>query len=156
MPATRRPLADRFWSKVHKAQPNECWLWTGTKNQLGYGDFDNMRAHRVSWTLANGPIPPGLCVLHQCDNPPCVNPAHLRIGTLKDNTMDAWAKGRHCMVIMQRGMASHSAKLTDRQVIDIRNRVSAKTASRASLANEYGLHKTTIDQIVNRRTWTHI
>lgn len=75
-----------------------CWIWPGTKLETGYGCLSLFRksvfAHRFSWGLHNGPIPPGLCVMHVCDNPPCVNPAHLRLGTKAENLKDMYAKGR--------------------------------------------------------------
>ena len=98
----------RFWSKVDKCgsanHPN-CWLWTAAKNKKGYGTIqmgsqrDGTRrprmAHRVVWEMLNGPIPQGMLVLHHCDNPACVNPAHLWLGTAKDNSQDMIAKHRH-------------------------------------------------------------
>jgi hypothetical protein len=88
---------ERFWLRVNK-NGDDCWTWTGFKNELGYGlfslDHKHVKAHRVSWMVANGKIPDGLCVLHSCDNPICVNPSHLFLGTMKDNTQDMLAKGR--------------------------------------------------------------
>jgi hypothetical protein len=76
----------------------ECWVWTSKHNDLGYGmlmvNYQRWYAHRLAWTLANGPIPDGLCVLHRCDNPPCVRPAHLFLGTRTDNAKDRDQKGR--------------------------------------------------------------
>jgi hypothetical protein len=93
-----RPVADRFWPKVEKT--DGCWLWTGATDRRGYGKiFDGagklLIASRVAHELCIGPIPDGLCVLHKCDNPPCVNPDHLFLGTFGDNTQDMLAKGRN-------------------------------------------------------------
>lgn len=94
-----RPLADRFWARVEKRGPDECWPWTGYRDAKGYGQIALNRrtaegAHRVSWALARGEIPDGIHVLHRCDNPPCCNPAHLFLGTHADNMWDMKAKGR--------------------------------------------------------------
>ena len=89
-------VVDRFWSYVDSSK--ECWTWTAYKNKDKYGVFAIDRiphyAHRVSWMIHNGEIPDGLCVLHKCDNPPCVRPDHLFLGTRKDNNVDKSLKGR--------------------------------------------------------------
>lgn len=81
-----------FWSKVTKG--DGCWIFGAHLASQGYRVFQGTSAHRFSWALANGPIPVGMSVLHRCDNPPCVRPEHLFIGTQKDNMADASAKGR--------------------------------------------------------------
>jgi hypothetical protein len=91
------PFAERFWQYV--VETEGCWLWTGTINKAGYGQITPRKghkalAHRLSWMMLRGDIPPGMCVLHHCDNPPCVNPEHLFIGTAKDNMQDMYRKGR--------------------------------------------------------------
>lgn len=96
------PLADRFWSKVDKtSHAGGCWLWTAKRNQGGYGAVREagpgsrfLSTHRLSFEMANGQIPKGLMVCHSCDNPPCVNPDHLFLGTAIDNIRDCIAKGR--------------------------------------------------------------
>lgn len=107
--ARRIPVAQRFWSKVDKNGPiashapglGQCWIWTGSTSEgygqinVGGGDGRHDWAHRVSWEIHHGPIPDGLWVLHRCDNPSCVRPDHLFLGTVADNNRDMIAKGRH-------------------------------------------------------------
>jgi len=89
-------IEDRFWAKVTKLGPDDCWKWQGRcDSKMGYGNFDHpgvgKLAHRYSWKLHHGNIG-NLCVLHECDNPPCVNPSHLFLGTKQDNNADCKAK----------------------------------------------------------------
>lgn len=135
----------KFWSKVNKTDP--CWLWIGAKTG-DYGYFrrqrESNRVHRFSYELHRGPIPKGLCVLHHCDNPLCVNPDHLFLGTQADNVRDMINKGRRTQT-----------KLTPSKVRDIRLRFFSGE-SRISLAREYNVHIGTIDRIVHRRSWKHV
>jgi hypothetical protein len=93
----KRPkdLHTGFMSRVCQGAPDACWPWTGKKHSRGYGYFRGMRVHRIAWEIENGcKIPEGLIILHSCDNPICVNPAHLKCGTQKDNIRDGIMKGR--------------------------------------------------------------
>ena len=92
-------VLDRFWSKVDQRGPDDCWEWRAARMWKGYGHFGVardlvVRAHRFAWEVSRGPIPNGAMVLHRCDNPACCNPAHLFLGTARDNTDDMVAKGR--------------------------------------------------------------
>ena len=98
-PEKRKKLEDRFWSKVDRKGPDECWLWMGYKNHNGYGSMPvrhgiHSLSHRISVVFSGIEIE-GLCVLHKCDMPACCNPAHLFIGTRKDNNADMHKKGRY-------------------------------------------------------------
>jgi hypothetical protein len=98
MPA-QRPFEQAFWSKVDKRDPDECWPWTGKRNSGGYARLcrgrSELSASQIAWRLANGrDFPAGLYALHRCDNPGCVNPAHIRPGTQRENVADMVAKGR--------------------------------------------------------------
>lgn len=147
--------ADRFWAKITKS--DGCWTWTGATQLGGYGNFRRQGhgrmqgAHRFSWELSHGPVPIGLCVLHRCDNPPCVNPAHLFLGTHADNVADKQRKGR-CSRVGPRGSRSHLAKLTESQV----ESVLASSDSDAALAAAYGVHRMTVSNIRKGHTWKHL
>lgn len=110
-------VENRFWAKVRKG--NGCWEWSGGRDRRNYGHLEvnrrNILAHRFSWTLHFGPIPKGMLVCHSCDNPGCVRPDHLFLGTKKDNAQDAKRKGRK-----PKGENHPSAKLTNEQVEEIR------------------------------------
>lgn len=149
-------MVRKFWSKVQRADDGACWPWIGALNNRGYGTILRngwaRAAHRASWILANGPIPDGLCVLHRCDNPPCVNPAHLFLGTNADNIADMVAKRRQAPP--QLGSANPSAKLTEAQVVGIRQRL-ASGEGRTALAAEFCVTYMVISMVERRRSWRH-
>jgi len=145
----------RFWCKVDFASPNGCWEWQAKLNSGGYGRFglerDAFRAHRIAWSMAYGPIPSGLCVCHHCDNPSCVNPAHLFVDSVVGNNADMTRKGRRPC-----GEQHWIAKLTAKKVRDIRMRYAKGGATLTELGRKYGAHFVTIWDVVHRRTWKHV
>lgn len=152
----RRPIAERFWEKVDRSGgPDACWLWQGVKSGK-YGQIwhqgKNEYAHRVSYLLNIGPISDGLFVCHECDNRLCVNPAHLWLGTHDDNMQDMVDKGRSAP---QEGSQNHSAKLTDADILQIRE-LAGEGVRHADIAKRYGVHRATVSYIVGGKTWTHI
>lgn len=146
-------VEERFWARVNKGEPDQCWEWTASCNAQGYGKYFSENAHRQAWRLAYGQeIPDGLFVLHHCDNPPCCNPRHLYAGTRQQNMDDAVQRGR---LRPQKGEAHGGAKLTDDAVRDIRQRVAAGEVRRR-LSEEYGVTPGTITMVVQRKHWSHI
>lgn len=156
LPEMDRPsISERFWAKVDKS--DECWVWTAAESgHDGYGGFDVngrwVRASRVSWELAHGPIQTGLHVLHKCDNPPCVRPDHLFLGTQLDNIRDRDQKGRQ---VAPRGERNGWHKLTADSVREIR-RLCATGLRRRDVANSFNVTKSTVGRIVQRKAWAHI
>ena len=153
----RKSTADRFWEKVEIRGKNECWNWTACTIKNGYGHFGFRgklyTAHRFSWILTNGQIPEGLCICHHCDNPGCVNPAHLFIGTQKDNIQDAINKNR---MVGKKGEENNNSSLTEKQVLAIRAEYKLGNITQRELARKHGVGQRTITCIVNRITWKHI
>jgi hypothetical protein len=171
-----KPVGPRFWSRVDKQGPihpvcGQCWSWTSRQNEDGYGSMrvngKETRVHRVSWEIHNGPIPGGLHVLHRCDNPSCVNPAHLFLGTHNDNMADMYAKQRRQAARGERngsrtkpercprGERQGLAVLTAESVLKIRDQYN-HGASLAELGRTYGVDRSTISAVVTRETWKHV
>ena len=155
----RRSLEDRFAERVD-LEPTEtgCLLWTGCKVRQGYGRISigdkkgkTLRANRVAWFIHHGEWPDGM-VMHSCDVPECVNIEHLSVGTAKENTQDAIQKGR----FDQRGVKHHKAKLTEQQVLDVRQQHAAGELGYRKLAQVYDVSWVAIGQIVRREHWRHI
>jgi hypothetical protein len=157
----RHDLIDRFWSRVDKT--GDCWLWTYCKNTCGYGVFGvgtgkHVLAHRAAWTYTNGDIPKGLSVLHKCDNPICVRPAHLFLGTQRDNVRDMWRKGRNARMALhaRRGIKHYRARLTPEIVAAARERYAGGGISQSSLATEFGVSQTAISKAIRGANWAHV
>jgi hypothetical protein len=155
-------MSKPFWEQVDKS--GECWLWLGTKDQDGYGSFyqnyHNYRAHRVAYTLTFGSIPQGLMVLHQCNNPSCVNPAHLEVGTSRDNMLHCIRSGRHVWQThpecAQSGEKRSNAKLRVEQVLAIRDLYSQGGYSHRRLGEMFGVSHTVIQRIIAGKDWANI
>jgi HNH endonuclease len=149
---------EAFWSNVKKT--DGCWVWTAKLDSHGYGmSATGARgarrytgAHRQSWKLTFGDIPEGLCVLHRCDNPPCVNPGHLFLGTQGENIDDMHAKGRASGGSMK-GERNPASKLTERQVAEIRALYVPRKITHRQLARDYGVSATAIQEVISRKKW---
>lgn len=152
----------RFWAGVDTDCPNGCWEWRGKRDKNGYGIFfanNHYRAHRVSMALA-GSDPLGLCVCHRCDNPCCVNPAHLFIGTHADNSADRVAKGRAASGLrngaytkpdrLRKGEDNGRAKVSASDVVAIRS----DTRPTALVAAQYGIDRSSVNRIKRQISWT--
>lgn len=152
-------FTSRFWAKVQRS--DACWLWTGCRNRLGYGriacggvTFNSILANRASWILHFGPIPEGKCVLHSCDNPPCVNPNHLFLGTHDDNMKDMVLKER-ATCADHHGEANGQAKLTTGQVQEIRLLYAAGDLTQRELGKQFHVARRTVGAITSGTNWKH-
>lgn len=148
---------ERFWSKVHKLGPDECWPWMTYRQPNGYGNFGfrgiTYLSHRFAYEISNGPLGV-MCCCHRCDNPWCCNPKHLFAGTQKDNMHDRVRKG-HTYTGNHKGEAHGRAILNDRNVREIRLLL-AQGKKRKILAKEYSVSLSAIHMLAQRKTWTHV
>src|SRR4030065_1284771 len=164
MARTGRPpksIKERFWEKVYIGYKDECWEWLANKNGQGYGVLwcnkkkGNVPAHRASWEMFFGEIPNDLLVLHRCDNPPCVNPSHLFLGTHKDNAQDMINKGRKRYLIgrehPQSGQKHWGNKLRPNEVREIRRLYKTDKISMHFLAKMFKVGYSTVNYIINKR-----
>lgn len=158
----------RFFDRV-EAKEGGCWEWIGHLNHHGYGmmsvDYRQYPAHRISYFMHFGIDPQRFVLLHACDNPPCVNPLHLHLGTQGDNVRDCAAKGRighgprhgtKTCPERYRGENSSHAKITDQQVIEIRKMYIPGIISQRTIAEMYGLCQQTVHEIITNQIWKHL
>lgn len=145
-----------FWARTQKKDFNDCWEWKGGKYTFGHGclrvNGKMTGSHRFSYEIHKGKIPEGMFVCHKCDNPSCVNPEHLFLGTIQDNNRDRKNKGRtHCL----KGEKNPAAILDRNDVIQIRDLISIKM-SQKEIAKLYGVSQAMISEIKNKKSWSHI
>lgn len=149
-----RTVDQRFWEKVAKRGPDECWNWTASLLTDGYGNFRYQGkawpAHRWLWAQTHGPIPQGLVVRHTCDNPPCVNPAHHLLGTNADNKQDEVDRGRHAY-----GSRNGWSKLHENDVKQIKRRL-RDGDRRDTIATDFQVCIATVSHIASGRSWRHV
>jgi len=159
----QRPILERFWGNVDIRGADECWPWLAGTNQKGYGRFklgtlgEPELAPRFAYAITHSGIPDGAHVLHTCDNPSCVNPAHLHVGTNLDNIHERMARGRsfHTVYVGPRGSACRWAKLTEADVATIRARCSTGE-TQAVVASDYGVSRSAVEGICLRKHWKHL
>lgn len=149
-----KPIAERLWAKVAKRGADECWEWMGWRHPSGYGQIGRGRredglsyTHVAAWEVTHGPVPRGRVVCHRCDNPPCVNPEHLFLGTQADNMHDMIDKRRH-----SHG-ERHASKLTEENVREIRKLLLAGLTQQ-EIATRFRVARSLIGLIGRHKRWT--
>ena len=144
-------MKERFMKNVRRS--DGCWEWTGAKDDKGYGLFwlkgSAKRAHRLMVEMHTGLKPEGAVILHSCDNPSCVNPEHLSVGTQRDNVLDMHTK---CRAASKVGTLNGASKLDEATVLAIKSSCDGHTA----LGRRYGVSKTTIMRIRSGKSWSHV
>lgn len=152
----RNPIS-AFETCFNKGCLEHCWNWKAGKSSGGYGSYSvngkTEKAHRVSYRLYVGPIPEGMIVCHRCDNPSCVNPSHLFVGTQKDNVVDSVKKGRAKRAF---GISHPRAKLTESMVLKARLKYSTGLYSLREIGDLFGVGIPTINGAIHGKTWRHV
>lgn len=172
LPAFTKAETERFWAKVNRGGADSCWEWTASTFRDGYGQIKirgrNLKAHRVAFWLGHGVDPDALLVCHSCDRPSCCNPAHLFLGTPRDNTLDCKAKGRLNTAAgplhgsrtkpesRARGERIASAVLTADAVSEIRSLYASGGITQQQIADRYGVSREAINSIIRGVRWKHI
>ena len=152
--AKRKSFAGRFWPKVRRTAG--CWEWVGCVDAKGYGRYSSkQRAHREAYEQFVGTIPQGMCVLHRCDNPPCVNPAHLFLGTKRDNNADRNNKGRTSRVSRNVGSEHGLSVIDESTVIQIR-KLRALGAPLRDIGQRYGISDALVSLVARGKRWAHV
>jgi hypothetical protein len=182
-------IIERLLSRVKVNEETGCWEWQGARSNVGYGKMTvvcsgkktNKLTHRLSYEQFRGEIPAGMCVLHRCDVPYCINPDHLFLGTYEDNSRDMRNKGREASgdrngarlhpeqmtrgdkhwsrlhpERVRRGERHCQAKLSENDVLTIRRRWSREGATMKRMSKEYGVTDVTIGNVISRKTWKHV
>ena len=148
-----KSLEEKLMENYMPIPESGCWIWTACVDERGYGYVRSngrmMRTHRASWLIHNGQIPKGLCVLHKCEVPSCINPNHLFLGTQQDNIKDMDNKGRRKSL---KGESNHKAKLTESDIREIRK----STDNNKNDSKKYGVLPWAISKVKNRDSWKHI
>jgi hypothetical protein len=138
---------------------NGCWEWCSKRDRAGYGQLTrerkNLMAHKLSYQIFVGPIKKGLYVCHKCDNPPCIRPDHLFLGTQKQNMKDCIEKGRF-KIGGNKYSAAANQRLTEKQVKEIRRKYPSGNYTQLELAKFYGVTQTCISDILVFKTWKHL
>lgn len=149
----KRWTPEEFWGFIEKT--DTCWIWNGKRDKDGYGEISFLgraqKAHRIAWKLSIGPIPPKIMVCHHCDNPPCCNPAHLFLGTAKDNTQDMISKNRNA-----HGKVHPNAVLTEEKVKQARIWYESGEKNMRQIAAELNVSYAAIVPAIHRKWWKHV
>lgn len=155
----KETITKRLYGNIQKDETTDCWVWLGSKNQKGYGRLHlrengkriQLATHRLSYTLEYGTDPNELLVCHHCDNPSCINPEHLFLGTIKDNNNDAFKKKRNQVIGLKNRV------LTEEQVREIKKELQKNNnASLSKIGSWYDVSPACIHSIKHGKSWAHV